>query len=37
MLDVPASKTDGFLQRDTHVSSTLLNKSTWSNMRVSPP
>jgi hypothetical protein len=37
VLDVPASNTDGFLLRDTSVSSTWLNRPTWSKESLSPP
>jgi hypothetical protein len=37
VLDAPVSNTDGFLSRDTCISSTYLNKPIWNKMSLSPP
>jgi hypothetical protein len=37
VLGAPASKTDGFLSRDTCVSSTQLNMPTWNEDSLFPP
>jgi hypothetical protein len=37
MLDAAAANTDGFLSRDTCVSSTQLNRSIWNKERLSLP
>jgi hypothetical protein len=37
VLDDPASKADGFLYRETYISSTQLNRPIWNKMSLSSP
>jgi hypothetical protein len=37
VLDAAASNTDGFVLRDTYVSSTQLNRPIWDKLSLSPP